>query len=508
MRKFDWASSLTLSLSHQPSDSVGHVPLGDAGLHRRVPHHRLCRFWFPLVWIIALSSVLSHAGTTQYLVIHADVLETAAQQLCNHRESVSVNCYDQYPLVTDCVSIREIDEEHGNNDQEITSTEVQDYLFSRYQQDPLEFVVLIGSKCRVSSLDCIPFISAESIPHDDAYVDFDQDGLGDIPIGRLPARCVEEAEAIVAKIISHDTTLWDSLDQTWRNKVLFTGFDVDHDGEGGIVWGRVVSDYASHLQLNVISETLSSCGVPAFGLATEIGATNGIEDLEERLEYTIENIDAGVGLWVGYGTFANSMTIVEFLRRSGPVGFEASMLDNEGKYPLLLGMSCDLGCFGDQRSDAVLVEELLWEASKGVVGVIGPRISVHQRTMAHLCTELVERLQETPLCVGAKPIGTVLMEAKSALVQNPEHERRTILGTGLLGDPAMRVPVRGDLLSIDRAVHFPITPCVNTWTRIDVEITDPSYGEAPYGSQHRYYWGTDSGKFYPNGLKWHATDDP
>ena len=41
---------------------------------------------------------------------------------------------------------------------------------------------------------------------DDWFVDLDDDGLADMPVGRLPVRTAQEASALVAKIVGYETS--------------------------------------------------------------------------------------------------------------------------------------------------------------------------------------------------------------------------------------------------------------------------------------------------------------
>jgi hypothetical protein len=60
---------------------------------------------------------------------------------------------------------------------------------------------------------------------DDWFVDFNDDGLPDIPIGRLSARTAAQAEAIVSKIVRYAT----SRVEPWARRVLLVA---DQDGDG------------------------------------------------------------------------------------------------------------------------------------------------------------------------------------------------------------------------------------------------------------------------------------
>ena len=51
---------------------------------------------------------------------------------------------------------------------------------------------------------------------DDWFVDFDDDGLPDLAVGRLPVRTLDQANAIVAKTLGYET----EADAPWLNDVL------------------------------------------------------------------------------------------------------------------------------------------------------------------------------------------------------------------------------------------------------------------------------------------------
>lgn len=455
----------------------------------------MTRLWVTTLACMCISS-WALAGSTEYLVIYADGLASPAQQLCTHRSNANQNCYGSYSLACEAVSVRVIDATVGNNDQLITAAEVAQYISDKLQTDPVEYVVLFGHEWGLNG-EPSPLTHIPKPPsgYDAAYTDIDHDDMPEASLGRIPAETLSDAVAIVAKIQVHDNTRWDLLSQRWRNNVLYTGYDLDHvgHGHGSVVDGYPIVEFGTMLSETGLSGTLRMCGSPAFGFASSLST------LSEREAFVIEKLNQGTGLWIGMGSYSKPWSLVEFMTSTSSL----VPLLNDDNYPFLIAMSCEVG----RGTTGDIVNKLLFASEKGIVGAIAPQGLVDPYLARLMTLVMIRQLQSDPLCVGDRSVGQVLREAQMEMAALGYFDPETVGRLRVLGDPAMRVPVRGDLLTIEEVRHWPPLPPTSYWTELQATIHDPSHGEPPYGNQHTYYWTTDKGRF-TNQQKTIATVQP
>jgi hypothetical protein len=106
-----------------------------------------------------------------------------------------------------------------------------------------------------------------------------------------------------------------------------------------------------------------------------------------------------------------------------------AQLTNQGKYPLVLALTCYTNSF-DNPMMQTIGESLILEPQKGAIGVISSTWRGALENEFPLASNLLGRLQENPKLT----VGEALMAAKRAL-QNSEDTH----GVCLLGDPALRI---------------------------------------------------------------------
>ena len=344
-------------------------------------------------------------GTTEYLVIYAVGLEDAASSLVNHRETASYNCYDHFRFPSDAVSVSTIDQTQipdiGDGDGLTDSDEIRRYIDWRHTTDPLRFVTLLGDQTTSPPRQCsfaeVPFYSGDS--SDEPYVDFDEDGLADLALGRIPARTAGEAMAAVSKIISMDNTPWSDADMEWRNNVLITAFDESFiDMHDNMVSGEYAHEAAGYLADEVVSPVMRACGWQAIGYSSVIGGE------EARNQYVIDMFNAAdaVGVWIAIATTSTPERPGNFL--SAELNPQ-DRLDNpaENRFPLALGMSCLTGVISETSGS--MYRTLLVAEDKGILAAVGPCDAVAQPTVIEFCRRLMLGLETTPACDEARSLG-------------------------------------------------------------------------------------------------------
>jgi hypothetical protein len=237
-----------------------------------------------------------------------------------------------------------------------------------------------------AAMDLIPVKLVRSAlqrsPSDAWFTDFDDDGVADIAIGRLPARSIGELQTMVAKIVAYETAAVPARDVVFVNGSGFrersahaTAY-VDVDGEG---------------------------------------VTAARQHLLQRWSAGAALIDftghGSVGMWQS-GAFFGSDDAVSLTNR---------------ELPLVIAMTCLNGWFHDIYQES-LAESLLRNSSGGAVGVWALTTLTEPRGQAAANAALIDALKR-----GAT-LGEATIAAQRATT-DPDV-RRTLV---LFGDPGMKM---------------------------------------------------------------------
>lgn len=451
----------------------------------------------PAVGLLALlmfSSVGAHATSWDYIIVcpPGSAWLDAADTLKSHRESYTGNCYPSGGLkVAPIADTDWIDDNYGDGDQ-IEETEIKEFICAVYNSQPQGekpgFVLLIGDQSLIPE-----FYSLDPLdPIEDEYVDCNDDGLPDMAIGRIPAATPTEASQMIAKVIEHDTDSWRmSPASDWRNEVDFLVYDYTSIGVyQNPIWGFRIHDSVEDIWERVLPSAFKDCGPSSKGYATDIGPE---EDYEAREAHAIDTIDSGAGIIPAFGTWAASFSLVHFL--TDIRGFDASMLNNPGKYPVVLGMSCVLGGDDDSPSTLDVVIDMLLADQKGIVASVGPTSKVNESVALYMGESLLDRLVNIPICGEYLPLGEALRQVKVQMLEEGVSDEMTVRSMRLFGDPAMKVPVRNRFVDITHVENWTgghPRGYRNQWVKLKVSFEDPSLPPAD-SIYHHYEWTADQG---------------
>lgn len=247
------------------------------------------------------------------------------------------------------------------------------------------------------ALDVIPVklvdTALQRTPSDAWFTDFDDDGIADIAIGRLPARNVSELQAMVAKIVAYET------DSAATGDVVFVS------GTGSFDEHRSAST-TKHIDLD----------------------GEGLVAARQDLLQAWSN-GAGVIDYVGHGS-------VEIWESSGFFGREDAATAGDGaSLPLVIAMTCLNGYFHDIAQES-LAEALLRNTDGGAAGVWALSTLTETSGQVPANDALLAALK------SGKTLGDATIAAQRAT--SDADVRRTLL---LFGDPTMklrgtRAPVR------------------------------------------------------------------
>jgi hypothetical protein len=278
-------------------------------------------------------------------------------------------------------------------------------------QNPPRFVLLVGDASYdprnfygFGSFDFMPTKLVDTYyqetASDDWFVDFDEDGLPDMAIGRLPVRAPEEAAAVISKITGYEQSAAAMTD------VLMVA---DMNDEAG-------NFPASSLQVKaLLPETLT---------VTEVFRDQFPDDVQVR-NALLSSLNQGPLLvnYMGHGTVQGW--------RGGIFGSDdAEALTNGLRLPFFIHMACLNGWFHDPYQEEGMAEALLKAEGGGAVAAwASSALTLH-------APQLVMNKELVRLLFNGEDltIGEVVKRAKASIT-DPDVRRTWIL----FGDPSTRL---------------------------------------------------------------------
>jgi uncharacterized repeat protein (TIGR01451 family)/CSLREA domain-containing protein len=237
---------------------------------------------------------------------------------------------------------------------------------------------------------------------DDWFADFNNDGLAEMFVGRLPVRTSAEAAVVVAKIVGYDSA--NTKSPVLKRSVLLVadktdGFDFEE---------------ASH-QLRAL--------IPVGTTVQEIFRSR-MDDATAK-QKLIEGFNSGQSIvnYAGHGSVN--------LWRALLTNDDVSALQNQQNLPLVVTMTCLNGYFQDPVLPS-LAEELLKAERGGAIAVWASSALTEPSQQATLNQQMYRLLFDA--AGGKTTLGEVTGRAKATV--NDADIRRTWI---LFGDPTMRL---------------------------------------------------------------------
>ncbi|MDT4969693.1 MAG: hypothetical protein QOJ64_4430, partial [Acidobacteriota bacterium] len=233
---------------------------------------------------------------------------------------------------------------------------------------------------------------------DDAFVDFDNDGLPDMAVGRLPVQNVQQAQLVVGRIIGY------APGQTNNSALLVSDHHQSFDFEAA-------SNQLRTLLPAGLSVTMVNRGTnPTAQVKSEI--ISGINAGPMIVNY------AGHGsqeVWSGAAVLSST---------------DVAALTNGNRLPLFISMTCLNGRFEDSNRVS-LAEALLKAENGGAIAVWASSGLTEPSAQSAIDQQLIRLL----FADGQSPmLGDAVRGAKAATT-DPDVRRTWIL----FGDPTMRM---------------------------------------------------------------------
>jgi Peptidase family C25 len=362
----------------------------------------------PRVGRVALSTLREASNQADYLVIAPAEFLGAAGPLLERRQGEG--------LSSRAVSFEEIASEFGQGQPSAEAIKkFLSYAWRTWRRPSPRYVLLLGD----ATYDPRHFLSpswASPLPalwaktsylwtvSDPALAAVNgEDLLPDLAIGRLPAATVEQAEALVGKLLA-----WEDSGQGLSGNAVFVADDPDAAGD----FEADVEDVRASFLEGRPTETLR---------VRELGS--------ETRPAILDAFDEGASLmsYVGHG--GSAVWASENVLNS----WDVPSLRAQSRQPLLLTMNCLNGYFVAPNFDS-LPEAFLKAEGRGAIAAFspsglsldGPAHEYHRAVMAELASGAHERLGDAVIAAQRAYAETGLMPELLTVYQ-------------LLGDPALRI---------------------------------------------------------------------
>ncbi|MGH9421809.1 MAG: C25 family cysteine peptidase, partial [Thermoanaerobaculia bacterium] len=228
------------------------------------------------------------------------------------------------------------------------------------------------------------------------FTDFNNDGIADIPIGRIPVRTPAEASLVLGKIASRGTP-----GGSWSRSALFVNdVSTDYDFTG-------VSTSLAHLLPSGISSQAINFASSSDAHGDVVNAMNSGNLLTTYVGH------ASTDIWSDY-VFSST---------------DAMALTNGSRLPVVLAMNCLNGFFHDILSDS-LAESLLKAPNGGAVAVWASSALTQPDQQAIMAREVFRQIFSSPTLT----LGQAVARAK-VVATDPDVRKSWIF----FGDPTMKL---------------------------------------------------------------------
>ncbi len=324
-------------------------------------------------------------------------------------------------------------------------------LYDRSQggENALQYLLLFGdgSYNNISKNEGNPnfvptYQSANSMTYTNSYVsddfygflDLNEGGgdsmeyyLLDIGIGRLPVGDTIEANAILNKILTYNSS---STMKDWRNTLLFVGDD--QDGNTHMEQANSLADY---IRSNYPDFVVKKVLLDAYKQVTS-SSGNRYPDVNKAI---LDNFNKGILIfnYTGHGS-ENGIAEEQILLKQ-----DIEKLNNKGKYPLFITATCEFsrwdnmiidekdGKFKEQSSAG---EAALLNADGGAIALLSTTRVVYSYLNHYLNQNFYYKVFLSDGNGQRYRMGDVIRLTKNAVGQD-----RNKLNFTLLGDPALRL---------------------------------------------------------------------
>ena len=384
-------------------------------------------------------------------IVYHKNFEAAAQTLEEHRR-----LHSGLEVVT--VDIDKIYNEFGGGKEDPTA--LRDFAKMLYDRDPhFQYLLLLGDasydyRGLVNGLEDQNFVPTyetdeslnpiEAFPSDDFFAllsdnegDDSLNGALDIGVGRLPCKTLEEANAVVNKIIHYDLSP-DCLGD-WKMRIGFAGDDEDnntHVRQADGISDIVAQNHPELVQQKVYFDAFNQVSTP------------GGERYPDAKDALIKNIN-------------NGQLALCYLGHGGPKGWAQERvfqvgdiinLKNLDKLPVLVTATCSLTGF-DEPSVVSAGEEAILNPSGGAIALFSTVRAVYSSQNERITREVYRKIF-TRDTGERKRLGDIIRDSQNSNSSDTisSNTRKFML----FGDPSQTLAMAMHTISIDTFNDEPV----------------------------------------------------
>jgi hypothetical protein len=273
----------------------------------------------------------------------------------------------------------------------------------------------LGDNCRPFTDDIYVCVDPpEDLVHPDLY------------IGRIPATTQQEVTDYIGKLASYEGS---TTYQAWKNDYLIVAGDNDRGG---------FPNYPPPMEIRQLADQVNSF-VSSYTWDTQILYQTGEENELARKYAFCGAVNAGKLIVTAFGTGAQWDDFVEYIWRKPPhVVFDSyTDLFNTGKYPMIFGISCDLGDFDPfhYTGNSYFYRNFVLPGYGGAIGYLAPAGWTNQSTDA----EYIGKINSEIFQNRVTDIGRLVLKAKEAAWNTGFVVNDNIRSLILFADPALRL---------------------------------------------------------------------
>ncbi|MEM1137339.1 MAG: type IX secretion system sortase PorU, partial [Bacteroidota bacterium] len=387
---------------------------------------------------------LFETSPADLLIITHPILRQAAARLAAFRKQ-----HDN--LVAQVVNVTDLYDAFGSG--EVSPFAIQKYISWFYNQqggNKLKYVLFFGDSSydylnnlmdEVPDKTFIPsFQTTESFHPLNSYVTDDLYGMLSLPanesalqkatmqlaVGRIPATNLNEAQAIVSKLLHYSNSMGD-----WQQQLLFIADDGDfniHQSQADQL-AKLVEEELPYL----LPKRLFIDAFPQ----EKIGNVTYASEAKAQLNTAI---DRGVAIINFTGHGSESGWTAERLLRQGDV----KEWKNTDKFPILFTATCEYGAFDNPQLQSG-GEEALLQTAGGAIAVLSATRSAVSGSNFEMNRKFYKVLKKK----ASNRLGDLLRETKNAVTSSVVKRHFT-----LLGDPSMPLGIPKPEIQVDSLNSF------------------------------------------------------
>jgi len=236
------------------------------------------------------------------------------------------------------------------------------------------------------------------------YVQFDDDMLPDLAIGRVPAQSSKQVQIFVEKLISYENH---SRENVWQQKILAVADHQDPLFKAGAE--AFLNQFSDEYQTELLS----------FQQSPDWGDDLIMKEIENGKLIVSYFGHGSIDMWGKDQLFTTE---------------DAAGLQNQDRLPVVMTMTCLNGLFTHPEVES-LAETLLWNINGGAVAVLAPSSLTVITDQQFLSRAIVNNLSSSP----ESSLGEILLKAQRQIPSENPGAVEVMLTFLLFGDPATQL---------------------------------------------------------------------